>query len=47
VPTVAGLPPRFWAERIALVELFPRGIDVLFVSRGSVAAVPRSTLIEL
>jgi alpha-D-ribose 1-methylphosphonate 5-triphosphate synthase subunit PhnH len=44
---VAGLPARFWAERSALSALFPRGIDVLFVTGDSLAAVPRSTRIVL
>jgi alpha-D-ribose 1-methylphosphonate 5-triphosphate synthase subunit PhnH len=44
---VAGLPPRFWAERAALAELFPRGVDLVFASGGALAAVPRSTQIVL
>jgi alpha-D-ribose 1-methylphosphonate 5-triphosphate synthase subunit PhnH len=44
---VAGLPARFWAERAALAELFPRGPDVLFVSGGRLAALPRSTRVIL
>jgi alpha-D-ribose 1-methylphosphonate 5-triphosphate synthase subunit PhnH len=44
---VVGLPPQFWQERAALAELFPRGIDLVFVSDGAIAAVPRSTLIVL
>ena len=42
---VAGLPARFWVERAALAELFPRGLDVLFVSGSRLAALPRSTRI--
>jgi alpha-D-ribose 1-methylphosphonate 5-triphosphate synthase subunit PhnH len=42
---VAGLPARFWSERAALNELFPRGVDVLFVSGTQFAALPRSTRI--
>jgi alpha-D-ribose 1-methylphosphonate 5-triphosphate synthase subunit PhnH len=38
---VAGLPARFWTERAALVELFPRGLDVLFVSGGDLVGLPR------
>jgi alpha-D-ribose 1-methylphosphonate 5-triphosphate synthase subunit PhnH len=44
---VAGLPARFWMERANLAELFPRGLDVLFVSGSALAAVPRSTRIVL
>jgi alpha-D-ribose 1-methylphosphonate 5-triphosphate synthase subunit PhnH len=40
---VAGLPARFWAERAALAELFPCGIDVVFTAGSTLAAVPRST----
>jgi alpha-D-ribose 1-methylphosphonate 5-triphosphate synthase subunit PhnH len=40
---VAGLPYRFWAERAALAELFPRGLDFLFVADDKLAALPRST----
>ena len=40
---IDGLPPRFWEERAALAELFPRGIDLLFVSGDKLAAVSRST----
>ena len=42
---VAGLPRRFWAERAALNELFPRGLDILFVSQHSLSALPRATRI--
>jgi alpha-D-ribose 1-methylphosphonate 5-triphosphate synthase subunit PhnH len=41
----AGLPSRFWAERAALGELFPRGIDLVLVGEAALAAVPRSTQI--
>jgi alpha-D-ribose 1-methylphosphonate 5-triphosphate synthase subunit PhnH len=44
---IAGLSARFWTERAALGELFPRGIDVLFVSGGNLAALPRSIRIEV
>jgi alpha-D-ribose 1-methylphosphonate 5-triphosphate synthase subunit PhnH len=40
---VTGLPARFWEERAALAELFPRGIDVVFTSGTRLAALPRST----
>jgi len=40
---IDGLPARFWAERAALAELFPRGIDVVFASGARLAALPRST----
>lgn len=43
---VAGLPARFWRERRALAELFPRGLDVLFACGDRLAALPRSTLVS-
>ncbi len=42
---IAGLPARFWEERQALAELFPRGVDVLFISGHRLAALPRSSLV--
>ncbi len=44
---VGGLPARFWSERAVLAELFPRGLDVLFVCGDALAALPRSTRIVL
>jgi alpha-D-ribose 1-methylphosphonate 5-triphosphate synthase subunit PhnH len=44
---VAGLPARFWSEWTALAELFPRGLDVLFVCGNALAALPRSTRVDL
>ncbi|HML09248.1 MAG TPA: phosphonate C-P lyase system protein PhnH [Stellaceae bacterium] len=44
---IAGLPARFWVERAALAELFPRGLDILFVCGDALVAVPRSTQIVL
>jgi len=40
---VTELPARFWRERAALAELFPRGVDVLFACGSRLAALPRST----
>jgi alpha-D-ribose 1-methylphosphonate 5-triphosphate synthase subunit PhnH len=45
--SVSGLPTRFWTERALLAELFPRGLDVLFVSGIRLVALPRSTHIVL
>lgn len=44
---VAGLSRGFWAERAALAELFPCGIDLVFAAGGALAAVPRSTQVLL
>ena len=40
---ITGLPARFWDERRALEVLYPRGLDIFFVSGASVVALPRST----
>lgn len=44
---VAGIPHRFWEERALLGELFPRGLDMLFVQGGWLAALPRTTRVAL
>ena len=44
---VTGLPARFWEERAALAELFPRGIDVVFTCGSRLAALPRPTQVIL
>ena len=38
-----GLSAQFWAERAALAELFPRGVDVLLTSSNALTALPRTT----
>ncbi|MBV9826297.1 MAG: phosphonate C-P lyase system protein PhnH [Alphaproteobacteria bacterium] len=43
---IDGLPARFWTDRAALAELFPRGVDVLFASGKRLAALPRSTRVQ-
>jgi alpha-D-ribose 1-methylphosphonate 5-triphosphate synthase subunit PhnH len=43
----AGLPAWFWRDRAELAELFPCGLDLIFVSGAALAAVPRSTQIVL
>jgi alpha-D-ribose 1-methylphosphonate 5-triphosphate synthase subunit PhnH len=45
--SVLALPARFWTERALLAELFPRGLDVFFVSGNRLAALPRSTQVAL
>ena len=44
---VAGLPAAFWQWRIALQSELPRGVDLMLVCGTRVAAIPRSTRIEL
>jgi alpha-D-ribose 1-methylphosphonate 5-triphosphate synthase subunit PhnH len=43
---VGGIDARFWAQRAALQQLFPRGLDILFTAGSQLAALPRSTLVE-
>ena len=43
---VAPLPPGFWDQVRANRARFPRGVDLVFVAPGAVAALPRSTRIE-
>lgn len=42
----APLPPGFWDQAQANRARFPRGVDLVFVAPGAVAALPRSTRIE-
>jgi len=41
-----GLAAGFWPDFRANRERFPRGVDVLLTSGGSVAALPRTTRVE-
>jgi len=45
--TIAGLPPEFWMQRAMLHEIFPRGIDIVFVAGASALALPRTTRVEV
>ena len=36
-----------FAERSALHEIFPRGVDLIFVCGDRIAALPRTTLVEV
>ena len=42
-----GVSAAVWQQLIANHGLYPRGIDVIFVSREAVAGLPRSTAIEI
>ncbi len=42
-----GVPSAFWKEMITNGALFPLGIDVILTAPGFVAAIPRSTKIEV
>ncbi len=44
---IAGLPAAFWQWRRALQAELPRGVDLVLVRGTQVAAIPRSTRIEL
>lgn len=43
----APLTPLFWRQAVDNAALFPRGVDVVFAAPGAIAALPRSTRIEL
>jgi alpha-D-ribose 1-methylphosphonate 5-triphosphate synthase subunit PhnH len=43
---IAGLPSGFWGQREMLHELFPRGIDIVFVAGDVALALPRTTRVE-
>ena len=44
---VTGLAPGFVAERAALAGLFPRGLDIVLCAGRRIAALPRTTQIEV
>jgi alpha-D-ribose 1-methylphosphonate 5-triphosphate synthase subunit PhnH len=43
---IAGLPSGFWGQRDMLHELFPRGLDIVFVAGDRALALPRTTRVE-
>jgi alpha-D-ribose 1-methylphosphonate 5-triphosphate synthase subunit PhnH len=43
---IAGLPSGFWGQREMLHELFPRGLDIVFVAGDAALALPRTTRVE-
>jgi alpha-D-ribose 1-methylphosphonate 5-triphosphate synthase subunit PhnH len=43
---IAGLPSGFWGQRDMLHELFPRGLDIVFVAGDGALALPRTTRVE-
>ena len=45
--TIAGLPSAFWTQREMLHEIFPRGVDIVFVAGASALALPRTTRVEV
>lgn len=44
---VGGLPAGFWTARADLAKLFPLGIDLVLTCGRRLAAVPRTTTVEL
>ncbi len=44
---VAGLDARFWRARVAAQAHFPLGIDLVLCCGERIAAIPRSTRIEI
>lgn len=44
---VAGLPAEFWMQRIDAQAGYPLGVDILFVTGRRLAALPRSTRVEI
>ena len=44
---IAGLPSGFWGQREMLHELFPRGLDIVFVAGDAALALPRTTRVEV
>jgi len=44
---IAGLPSGFWGQREMLHELFPRGLDIVFVAGNAALALPRTTRVEV
>lgn len=41
-----GVPETFWSARAAVCGLYPRGLDLIFTSGDSLAALPRTTQTE-
>jgi alpha-D-ribose 1-methylphosphonate 5-triphosphate synthase subunit PhnH len=42
-----GLPPGFWDERRLLGKAFPLGLEFIFVCGARLAALPRSTRVDV
>jgi alpha-D-ribose 1-methylphosphonate 5-triphosphate synthase subunit PhnH len=44
---IGGLDADFWHQRIAMQPRFPRGVDLVLCCDEMVAAIPRSTCVQL
>jgi alpha-D-ribose 1-methylphosphonate 5-triphosphate synthase subunit PhnH len=44
---VAGISCDFWRVRAALAPLFPRGLDLILTCGDRLAALPRTTRVEV
>lgn len=44
---VGGVPADYWLARAELAPLYPLGIDMIFCASGHVAALPRTTAVEV
>ena len=45
--TARGINEKFWIERWQMQSRFPRGIDIIFTTGRLLAAMPRTTRVEL
>jgi alpha-D-ribose 1-methylphosphonate 5-triphosphate synthase subunit PhnH len=45
--SVGAVPAGFWDERASLTELFPRGLDIVLTCGTQLAALPRTTRVEI
>lgn len=43
---IDGLPARVIAERMSVLQLFPRGLDIVLTAGSALAALPRTTRLE-
>ena len=42
----AGILPAIWEQRRDLERLFPQGLDMIFASASTIAALPRTSRVE-
>ncbi|TAN55675.1 MAG: phosphonate C-P lyase system protein PhnH [Rhodospirillales bacterium] len=44
---IGGVRPNFWQARSELAPLYPLGIDMIFCAGSQIAALPRTTIVEI